>query len=211
MNSISPNEPHYPKGINRRDFIASSAGAVGAMALAGSVPLRAQAASGISATRYAFAKPDSLVVGPGWESLNPGYWQIKDGALRRRLVNVGDRARRTGFPFHSQTAGRSMETDYDPSLPVGILYRNDWKLKGGYEVKARFTYLAPRSEPKPGDKAEWKMYQDGYGFFGIAFGATSVFVSYDKAAKVNHAVWTDEGEFALMQGAKKQLEKRGPG
>lgn len=211
MNSISPNEPNFSNGINRRDFIASSAGAVGAMALAGSVPLRAQAASGISETRYAFAKPDSLVVGPGWESLNPGYWQIKDGALRRRLVNVGDRARRTGFPFHSQTAGRSMETDYDPSLPVGILYRNDWKLKGGYEVKTRFTYLAPRTAPGPGDKEEWKMYQDGYGFFGIAFGATSVFESYDKAGKVNYAVWTDEGEFALMQGRKSSGRNAAPG
>ena len=211
MNSISPNEPNFSNGINRRDFIVSSAGAVGAMALAGSVPLIAQAASGISATRYAFAKPDSLVVGPGWESLNPGYWQIKDGALRRRLVNVGDRARRTGFPFHSQTAGRSMETDYDPSLPLGILYRNDRKLKGGYEVKVHFTYLAPRSEPKPGDKEEWKMYQDGYGLFGIAFGATSVFESYDKAGKVNHAVWTDKGEFALMQGRKSSGRNAAPG
>ena len=211
MNSISPNEPNFSNGINRRDFIVSSAGAVGVMALAGSAPLIAKAASGISATRYAFAKPDSLVVGPGWESLNPGYWQIKDRALRRRLVNVGDRARRTGFPFHSQTAGMSMETDYDPSLPLGILYRNDWKLKGGYEVKARFTYLAPRSEPKPGDKKEWKMYQDGYGFFGIAFGGTSVFESYDKAGKVNHAAWTDEGEFALMQGRKSSGRNAAPG
>ncbi len=211
MNSLQSNESQPLKGINRRDFIASSAGVVGAMALTGAASISLRAASDVKAAQYAFAKPDSLVVGPGWESLNPGYWQIKDGALRRRLVNIGDRARRTGFPYHAMTAGRSMETDYDPSLPVGILYRNDWKLEGRYEVKARFTYLAPRSEPKSGDKPEWEMYQDGYSFFGIAFGANSVFDSYDKAAKVNQVVWTDESEFALMQGRKSSGRNAAPG
>jgi len=190
------------KPINRRGFITSSAGAVGALALAGSIPANAQASSAKSAAKYAFSQSNSLEVGPGWESLNPGYWKIKDGVLRRRLTNVGDRARRTGFPYHSQTAGRSMETEYDPSLPVGILYRNDWDLKGAYEVKARFTYHAPRTDPKPGDKEDWKMYQDGYGLFGIAFGAKSIFESFNKATKVSLAVWNDAGELALMQGRK---------
>ena len=76
-----------------------------------------------------FAGPDSLVHGPEWETLNPGYWQMKNGALRRRLKNYGDRARRTGFPYHYETHQRGkMETAYDPSLPLGILWHRKWKL-----------------------------------------------------------------------------------
>ena len=58
-----------------------------------------------------FSRPDSLVHGSEWESLNPGYWQIKNGALRRRLKNIGDRARRTGFPYHSETHAKKEDGD----------------------------------------------------------------------------------------------------
>ena len=36
-----------------------------------------------------FARADSLYHGSDWETLNPGYWKIENGALRRRLTNVG--------------------------------------------------------------------------------------------------------------------------
>ena len=35
-----------------------------------------------------FKGPDSYYHGDMWESLNPGYWQIKDRAIRRKLVLV---------------------------------------------------------------------------------------------------------------------------
>lgn len=196
------NKNKQSQGLNRRNFIATSAGAVGALALSSAVPVRAASNAGKGAATYVFESADSLSVGSGWESLNPGYWQVKGGALRRRLKNVGDRARRTGFPFHSMTAGKKMETDYDPSLEAGILYRNDWKLTGAYEVKARFTYLAERTEPEAGDSAKWKMYQAGYGYLGIAFGAKSIFESYGKIAQAHQVVWSDQGSLELIRGKK---------
>lgn len=198
--------PRNTSSINRRDFVATSAGAVGAIALSSALPARASGESG-NATKILFDSSDSLSLGSGWESLNPGYWQIRDGALRRRLTNVGDRARRTGFPYHAMSAGRKMETDYDPSLNQGILYRNDWKLSGSYEIKARFVFRAPRTEPRKGDDPQWKMYQPGYGYFGIAFGAQSIFESYGRAARVNEAVWSDDGKLKLLLGNKSHARR----
>lgn len=37
-----------------------------------------------------FNRPDALYHGAMWETLTPGDWKIEDGALRRRLSNVGD-------------------------------------------------------------------------------------------------------------------------
>jgi len=31
-----------------------------------------------------FNRPDTPYHGISWETLNPGYWKIEDGALRRR-------------------------------------------------------------------------------------------------------------------------------
>ena len=196
------NEPPQSKGLSRRDFIATSASAVGAMALSSALPARAASETGNRAASYVFGNTDSLSVGPGWESLNPGYWQLKGGALRRRLKNVGDRARRTGFPFHSMTAGKKMETDYDPSLPVGILYRNDWSLSGAFEVTAQFTYVADCTEPEDGDSTTWKMFEKGYGNLGIAFGAKSIFESYGKIAQAHQVVWSDKPNLELIRAKK---------
>ena len=68
--------------------------------------LKTSAASAIALPNLGYSQSgskagfDSLVHGPEWESLNPGFWQIKDGSLRRRLKNYGDRARRTGLRHH---------------------------------------------------------------------------------------------------------------
>ena len=50
-----------------------------------------------------FQRADTFYHGDGWESLNPGYWKIEQNALRRRVRTRGDRARKTGFPFHYRT------------------------------------------------------------------------------------------------------------
>ena len=126
--------------LDRRRFLKTTGAAATATTLASSI-------SPASARSIAFDGPDSLCLGSGWETLNPGYWQIKAGALRRRIANYGDRARPTGFPFHYETHNRSggvMSTEYDPSLPAGIVYRNDWKLQKAWSLSAQFTYPRKR-------------------------------------------------------------------
>ena len=94
--------------MKRREFLRGTATGAGAIAATTLLPTEtgfAQEAGGN--VLDTFSRPDSLVAGSGWESLNPGYWKIEDGTLRRRFKNIGDRARRTGFPFHSETHGGS--------------------------------------------------------------------------------------------------------
>lgn len=149
---------------------------------------------------FTFSGPDSLIHGPEWESLNPGYWQIKNGALRRRLKNIGDRARRTGFPYHSEThAKKEMETDYDPSLPHGILWRRDWKLSGNYTITLKGTYLADPPTVPPGDSPDWKMYQSGYGQIAIAIGGRNLFEGYNKSKKATLIGYRDNGQVAVLK------------
>jgi hypothetical protein len=155
-----------------------------------------------------FSHPDSLVHGSEWESLNPGYWQIKNGALRRRLKNVGDRARRTGFPYHSETHGKKkMETDYDPSLPHGILWRRDWKLTGNYTITIKGTYHADAPAVPEGDNADWKMYQPGYGQLGIAIGGRSLFEGYNKSRKATIIGYQDNGHLAELKKPTNRKKK----
>ncbi len=198
MSSKSDLEKSSSAHVNRRDFLVTGASAIGTVALAAAPAGRLLANVSSGSTKPMFSIPNSLVLGRDWESLNPGYWQIKGGALRRRLVNVGDRARRTGFPFHSATKGEMFETEYDPSQPVGIVYRNDWYLTREYEIRASFTYLADRSSPGKEDKDTWEMYQDGYGYFGIALGAKSLLESHRKIRHITQAVCTDQAEFSLL-------------
>lgn len=99
-------------------------------------------------------RDDSLYHSEVWESWNPGYWQIKDGSLRRRLSNYGDRARRTGFPFHYETHQKStMPVDYDPSLPAGVKDRRDWNLTGYYAILISATVRQVAGVPEEGDSA----------------------------------------------------------
>lgn len=195
---MSPN-----KSVTRRRFLQTTAAAT---ALAGLGEISANA---LAAQPTTVAVPDSLVVGEGWETLNPGYWQIKNGVLRRRLSNVGDRARRTGFPFHSATKGGQMETDYDPSLPQGIIYRNDWKLKGQYSIQTTLTFRGARPAVADGDDADWKMYQDGYGWMGIAIGAKSMLESHGKVRQALQIVWADDNTLQLVPPANRNRQKGG--
>ena len=194
------------ESIRRREFLESSAAAVAALGLtsrAGAAPTAvSQEISVVS---------DSLVHSLEWESLNPGYWQLKDGALRRRLTNIGDRARSTGFPFHSATKGGVMQTEYDPSLPDGVIYRRDWKLAGEYSIEAVFTYRAPRTAAADGDDPNWKMYHDGYGRMGIAIGAKSLFESYGKINNAVRVVWSDDNTLQIVPPGKGRRNQLGSG
>lgn len=178
---------------DRRDFL-KSAGVVAAGSLAISSPAASLQAVGATSADVS----NSLVLPEKWQSLNPGFWQVRNGRLRRRLTNVGDRARATGFPFHSATRGQKMNTEYDPSLPPAMIYRNDWNLKGGYTVEATFTYKAAAPECPQDDDPAWKMYTPGYGQMGIVIGAKSIFESYGKVRNAVQVVWSDNDEFGVV-------------
>jgi hypothetical protein len=203
------NDPRQPRDsdLERRTFLGSAAtAATFATTLGKRSPASPtqQSQTGdptndtAASAQYRFDYPDSLSHPTDWETLNPGYWKIENRQLRRRLRNIGDRARRTGFPFHSETAGRVMETEYDPSLPEGVLYRRDWKPAGDFVVSAEFTFVAARSAPAADDDPSWKMVSAGYGWFGLAFGAKSLLESFDKIRHAYQAVWTDSGYLEIV-------------
>ena len=150
-----------------------------------------------------FNRPNSLYLGDTWESLNPGYWMIKDGTLRRRLKNVGDRARATGFPFHyesQQNPDGQIVVSYDPSLPLGVMWQRHWKLTGNYLLRlhARIKALSP--EVPPGDNAKWDMYQSGYGLLALIFGGNSQFESFHPSANASMMlVLQESGRFGLVK------------
>lgn len=189
--------------IERREFLKLSTAA--ALLAAGGVA----SADGVTAVEMTvvddFTRDDSLYHGDAWESLNPGYWQIKDGALRRRLTNYGDRARNTGFPFHYETHKKTvMPVDYDPSLPHGAIFRRDWQLTGNFAVLISVT--VHEVSGKPGDDADtaWKMFQPGDGQMGIAFGAKTQFDSYGVGNKAWRVVWSNDGKLHIQPPSRNQ-------
>ncbi|MFV1964981.1 MAG: hypothetical protein ACC628_06130, partial [Pirellulaceae bacterium] len=139
-----------------------------------------------------FDRPDSLYHGDGWESLNPGYWKIENRALRRRLTNVGDKARATGYPFHWETMRkRPMPTEYDPSLPFGMIWRRDWRLTGNYTISIDATV---RGLPKTVGDPSWRQNQPGYAVMGICFGGRSLHESWhglDRRIGYGPRLWTE--------------------
>lgn len=200
---------------DRREFLKTTTTAFGAVSLSSTGWGAAQ--EEVSILRQTFSGPDSLFHGPDWETQNPGYWQIRDGALRRRLTNVGDRARRTGFPFHSSHGSNpkgpgKMEVEYDPSLPAGYLWRRDWKLKGDFTVEMDGVFRGARPSDIPEeDDAEWKMYNPGHGWCGIALGGKGLFEGYQKVLNPIVAGWTDAEPpaFALEGAGRKSKSVRG--
>ena len=163
-----------------------------------------------------FQRPDSLNIGDSWESLNPGYWQIKNNNLRRRLKNVGDRARSTGFPYHYEThpekRGSKMEVEYDPSLPLGVIWNRDYKLTGDYtlSMSGRIKNLAP-SDPISGDRQEWRNYQKGNGVIGLAFGAKTQFEGFHAHENNSWMVTIkDDQTFGIMKHDRWELSSSGP-
>lgn len=193
--------------INRRYFLKSAGGALSATSL-GVVGSRHSAiAASADPGRAVFPATDSLYHGEDWESLNPGYWQVRDGALRRRFHHYGERARRTGFPYHYETHRINegvMDRDYDPSLPPGTLYRREWKLSGAWSLRTRFTYHGTAEVRREGDSDDWAMYQPGYGMLGLAFGAKSLFESYHTMRHARLVGWTDDGRFGFLEKGRNE-------
>jgi len=142
-----------------------------------------------------FDRPDALYHGHHWETLNPGYWKIQDHALRRRLQNVGNRNPITNFPWHWSSGGKEVEPrtgDRTPNLPMGMIWRRDWKLTGNYTVQATFTVrdLSP----------EGRGEQDGY--MGVCFGGECLYESRNfrnpkPGAGSWMALWHKDGQFGL--------------
>jgi hypothetical protein len=206
--SDSDSSPRFP----RRSFLktVASSTAVGPLFLASQSSITASD-EGNEKTLVLdrFDRSDSWYHGDEWESLNPGYWKIEGKRLRRRIRNYGDRARRTGFPYHYETHrqnGGVMPVDYDPSLPHGSIYRRDWNLKSSFTIEME---LAVRSFPKtqrPTDSKDWKMYQEGYSMAGIAFGAQNLFDSYATADLAWTASWMDDGYLEVREGQGKQRQ-----
>lgn len=91
-----------------------------------------------------------------------------------------------------------MQTEYDPSLPAGILYRRDRYLKGKYSVQMELTYLADAAPANEEDDPNWKMNQKGYGQFGIAIGSKSLMESYNKVVNAISIVWSDDSKLAVQ-------------
>ncbi len=143
-----------------------------------------------------FERANSLYHGHQWESLNPGYWKVQDGALRRRLTNVGNRNPITHFPWHWSSGGQKVAPrtgDRTPNLPLGMVWRQDWNLSGNFTVRATFTVhdLQPKGRGEPS------------GFMGICFGGESWYESldFDKArpgAASWMALWHKDGRFGLF-------------
>ncbi len=191
--------------MQRRSFLKTSAAGLGTLAVANPALQGEQPAERLLDD---FARADSLHHGSAWESLNPGYWKIENGTLRRRLKNYGDRARRTGFPYHYEThQGKKMSGDYDPSLPQGILWRRDWKLTGNYTVSLQGTFHSKTSEVPDGDQAEWKMYQQGHGVAGIAIGGKNLFEGYGKERNTTVLGWRDNDTLSVVTEPKPKRGK----
>lgn len=162
------------------------------------------------------SQTDSWYNSSDWESLNPGYWRPAGNALRRQLKNVGDRARQTGFPFHYEThrfqsgpdspAG-IMDVDYDPSLPLGIIWNRKWKLTGSYSIYLKGEIKALAHDPLPGDNPEWRMYQPGNGVIGIAIGGKTQFDSFHPHKNAPWMTVLDDGfGFGIRRHTEWDLE-----
>lgn len=184
--------------IDRRTFLTAAAATTAAM----------HSAPAAKATTVSFDRSDSLYHGDEWETLNPGYWQVEGKALRRRIHSLGDRARKTGFPYHYETHGGqlgsySMPVDYDPSLPPGLIWQRKWRLEGNYRVSLKGHIVAEAHGPLEGDDEGWRMYRQGYGLLGLAFASATLYESFGmggddgKAAWI--AAWTDDGYFGVRE------------
>ena len=188
-----------------------------------------------------FQRKDSLHVGEMWESLNPGYWKIENGALRRRLRNYGDRAVPIQLPWDWNLVMKNPEMisdaltrlgeyagiardkrleatdpakmtradllklfpqlDYfkDPSLPEGMLWRSDWKLKGNFGLRLDAVIKGLNPGPGEDDEPAWEMFKNDFGFFGICFGGATLNESYNLLGRALVAAWFEDGRFGVFQ------------
>ena len=183
--------------LSRRTFIKASS----AVGVASSISADEKTSKAKWQLLDNFERPDSQYHGDDWESLNPGYWEIKNNSLVRRLKNVGEKARKTGFPYHYEThkhgGHSSMPVDYDPSLPEGVLWHRKWNMSGDFSIAAEFVYTSERRSLEGDEKADWKMFQPGYGFIGLVLGGKNLFEGYGKMSNINALTWSDDNKIAF--------------
>lgn len=199
--------------MDRRAFLKASVATAAAGARAVGASSDVKGGDFIDVTVDDFGRPDSFYLGDGWESMNPGYWRVQDKALRRRIDNIGESRPQTQFPWHAETHGRTLEIDADPSLPIGLIWRRDWKLSGNYTlaITGRIKALPPRppESPEP-PESKHAHHQPGYGLIGLCFGGHCLHESYERegnhhAAKI--AAWHDDGTFTLEDHGKGRFIK----
>ena len=148
-----------------------------------------------------FDRPDSRYHGHGWESMSPGYWKIENNALRRRLVNLGNRNPITSYPWHWSQGGKEIENrrgDRLPNLPVGMIWRRDWSLTGNYRLRATIT-IRDLNPPGRGEPS---------GYFALCFGGESLYETREfrgapKGASSWMALWEKDGSFKLSEHGQK--------
>ncbi len=148
-----------------------------------------------------FDRPDSRYHGHGWESMSPGYWKIENNALRRRLVNLGNRNPITSYPWHWSQGGKEVENrrgDRLPNLPVGMIWRRDWSLSGNYKLRATIT-IRDLNPPGRGEPS---------GYFALCFGGESLYETREfrgapKGASSWMALWEKDGSFKLSEHGQK--------
>ena len=234
----------------RRDFVKGSlaAGSVAGASLKAQAGTSSASPLAPSATLIdSFQRPDSLHAGDLWETLNPGYWKLENGALRRRLRNFGDRVVPMQLPWDWQLVlnNPSMildavdlfsedlgdlresirakasnpealsqelrmklfpELDYfkDPTLPEGMLWRSDWKLKGNFGVRMEATIKDLNPGPGEEDDVSWKMFSPEYGFLGICFGGDTFNEGFNLLGSALVAAWFEDGHFGIFQTQKRK-------
>ena len=146
---------------------------------------------------------DGPGIGEAWESLNPGYWRTRNGRLRRAITAVGDRARNTGFPFHYESSvapDGKMPRDYDPSLPMGIIWNRKWKLSANYEIRLDATVKRLTEQQRLNDDQRWQMYQEGYGLVGLSIAGQTQFESfYPSPNAAPTALIFEDGRYGLYR------------
>ena len=163
-----------------------------------------------------FARADSLYHGHGWETLNPGCWKIENNALRRRLRNRGDWGDKPEFPFRTlldghrpAISGPPLPRPYAPALPIGMIWRRDWRLQGNYtiQIEATVRALPPLIEERRNDPD----YAPAYSLMGICFGGRSLLESWSVGRSKARtaawmALWRGDGRFGLYSHATDAID-----
>ena len=181
---------NHEEAVSRRHFLKKvtvfGVAGLGSSALAGTCETPSTTTTGLRPELNVealliddFNRADTPFHGTLWESMNPGYWSIQQGALRRRLRNEGDGKPTNWFPWHWETHRNApIPITYDRSLPFGMLMRKDWHLRGNFSIQVDFTVEAlPKNQGLSTDK----QYEPGYGLFGIVFGSQCLHESWDGA------------------------------
>ena len=194
-----PDDTKDSNNVDRRGFLKLTTSLVAA----GSAQRAAAQETGW-VTADDFDRPDSLYHGDGWETINPGYWKIESTALRRKPRNLGDRNPTHHFPFHWESNHQKpIPVDVDPSLPLGMIWRRDWKMTGNYSVRAEMTVRA--LAPRP-DDPKHAHHKSGYALMGVCFGGRTLYESRERQTEEGNgawmALWDDRGQFGLYDHAR---------